>query len=146
MSVKFRVSSFCTAYGDRDRCRKSFSVGTGRTKQAFKDECDVNNILRRYRKTMGIDFLNQYQGYLHGQFGDVSAAPEYSEALAKIREGEAAFEAMPSNLRARFGNDPVQFLDFMGDVDNRDEAIALGLLNRPVVTSEFKSDVVSPGK
>lgn len=103
------------------------------TKQSFKQDCDINNIMARYRKVLGVDFLNQYQGYLEGKFGDVSLGLDYRTALEKINEGKAVFEAMPSDLRARFGNDPGFLLDFLADPANRDEAVKLGFLNKPEV-------------
>lgn len=110
------------------------------TKQSFKEECDINNILKKYNRALGIEFLDQYSGYISGKFEDVSAGVDYRTALHQLSEAEAAFEAMPSKLRARFDNDPAMLLDFLGNSANREEAIDLGLLPKkhsdPVATTE----------
>lgn len=106
------------------------------TKQEFKAECDINNILRRYKKTMKMDFLSQYQGYLDGRFGDVSFATDYQSSLAMIDEARGVFEAMPATLRARFNNDPMQLVIFLGNTANRQEAEQLGLIKKTESVSE----------
>lgn len=109
--------------------------GLSMTKQSFKAECDINNILKRFRKNAGIDFLNTYSGYLSGKFEDVSAAVDYHTAHAQIDEARQVFGAMPASLRARFNNDPGALLDFLGNSANREEAVSLGLLVKPPVVS-----------
>lgn len=98
------------------------------TKQAFKDECDINVIMRRFRKVQGEDFLNRYQGYLDGQFGDFSDVQDYRTAIDQIQQARGVFEALPAKVRSRFANDPAQFLDFVHNPANRDEMIQMGLV------------------
>lgn len=133
------MSLFQLPYVDRPRVQVEFDEPS-LTKQSFKDECDINNILKKYKRALGAEFLDQYQGFLDGKFEDVSAGVDYRTALHQISEADAAFEAMPAGLRARFDNDPGLLLDFLGDSRNRDEAIELGLLakvhNDPVPTTE----------
>lgn len=130
------MARFNSAYSGAIVDNKEFTKPS-LTKQSFRDECDINNILKKYNRAMGIDFLNQYQGYLAGKFEDVSAVVDYRTALHQIDEARRVFDAMPSKVRARFENDPQNFLEFMADSKNRDEAISLGLLNpkveKPVV-------------
>jgi len=40
---------FVTAYGPKARLRHVTPPGVGRTKQSFKDECDINNIMKRFQ-------------------------------------------------------------------------------------------------
>lgn len=110
-----------------ERVKVSFTKPS-MTKQSFKDECDINNILSRYKKNMGINFLDQYAGVIQDQFADFSFAEDYHTGLQKIREAEGVFEAMPATLRSRFDNDPGKFLDFVSDKGNFDEAVKLGLM------------------
>lgn len=134
---------FRSAYKARPRCQVDCSVG-GRTKQSFRDECNVNNILAKYRRQLGVDYLKQYAGYLTGSFGDVSGAVDYQTALEKCSEAGEAFDAMPSKLRSRFENDPARLLAFLSDVSNRQEAIELGLL--PVPDPKVSDPVFVPPK
>ena len=92
----------------RNRVQKYFTEPS-RTKQAFKQECDINHIMKKFKKVAGSEFLNQYQGYLGGQFGDFSEVVDYRTALDQINRSKAVFEALPSVLRKRFDNDPAKF-------------------------------------
>lgn len=98
------------------------------TKQSFRDECDVNVLMKRFRNVHGVDFLNRYQGYLNGQFGDFSSVVDYRTALDQISEARGYFEALPAKVRSRFSNDPAEFLDFVQNPENRDELISMGLI------------------
>lgn len=117
------------------------------TKQSFKDECDINVIMKRFRKVQGADYLNRYQGYLDGQFGDFSEVQDYRTAIDQIQQARGVFDALPSKVRSRFENDPAQFLDFVHNPANRDELVAMGLADPKPVASPPKvegSDRVSP--
>jgi len=100
--------------------------GVSRTKQAFKDECDINNILDRYQKT-GI--MTHVAGRPPG-FGDFTGVDDYQSALNKVIEAQASFETLPSKVRARFRNDPGEFLAFVSDPRNTDELVAMGLATK----------------
>ena len=106
---------------------RRISQNLSRTKQAFKQECDINHIMKKFKKVAGSEFLNQYQGYLGGQFGDFSEVVDYRTALDQINRSKAVFEALPSVLRKRFDNDPAKFLDFVQDPNNSKELVEMGL-------------------
>ena len=93
----------------------------GRTHQSFKDECDVNQVMKRYEKT-GI--LRQSQN--RPQYGDFSNVGDYQEALNTVIQADKMFGELSATVRRRFDNDPQQFLDFVEDPNNQDEAIQLG--------------------
>lgn len=97
----------------------------GGAKQSFKDECDINNILKTYIKTGTLDFAAKYEG--QAQYGDVTAI-DFQNAQFLIADARGMFAAMPSALRSRFDNDPAKFLAFVNDDRNRNEAEDLGLL------------------
>lgn len=101
-----------------------------RTKQSFKDECDVNLIMKRFKKTMGADFLSRFQGYVGGMFGDFSGVTDYRSAIEQIDKARDVFLALPAKVRARFNNDPASFLDFCQDPRNADELVNLGLATK----------------
>lgn len=111
-------------YVDRER-RPSVPVGESMTQQNFKEECDVNNILRRFERDGVVEHLARYQG----QYADVSTALGFREAMQVVCDAREAFESLPSGLRKRFGNSPEAFLAFVEDPANEDEMRRLGLLN-----------------
>lgn len=83
------------------------SGDTGRTRQSFKDECDVNKIISRFETTGVIQHLQQVQG----RYADVSEVGSYHEAINLVMSVRNEFQALPAKLRAQFNNDPAQFLD-----------------------------------
>lgn len=99
-----------------------------RTVQDAKDECDINVIMQRYQK-MGI----MPQGIGTGVYGDFSGAGDFQEAQEIIARARSQFEALPSKLRDKFRNNPAQFLTWVADKANLEEAASLGLL-----TDEYK--------
>lgn len=103
----------------------------GRVKQSFKDECDINAIMARYNRTGILP-----QSRIGALYGDVSALTSYQDGLDLVSRIDDAFAALPSAVRARFGNSPENLLDFLGDKRNLDEAVRLGLVTLKDVPSE----------
>lgn len=99
----------------------------GRTQQSFKDDADVNLIMKRFEKTGMIDHLNEFQG----QYGDFLDVPQsYHDAVNQVLAADAMFMTIPAKVRERFGNDPGRFLAFVDDPANVDEMVSLGLARR----------------
>lgn len=107
------------------------------TKQSFKDECDINNIVKSFRNVQ--DFLNLTENNRKGVYADLPDPFEYQDGLNMIIAAQASFDSMPAALRDRFKNDPAEFLAFVQDPANQDELIKLGLAtdNRPPPTTEL---------
>lgn len=97
-----------------------------RTQQQFKDDVNVNNIMKRYKKTGQISHVSGRQG----QYLNLSSAPDYFEAMQKIATANTAFLSLPSEVRRRFGNDPALLLEFIHDPKNYDEGVKLGLFEQ----------------
>lgn len=97
------------------------------TKQSFKDECDVNNIMRRFNATGVVTHVNGRRP----EFGDFTSVATFQESLNTVIEAESMFAELPAAIRDRFGNDPRQLLEFVADPDNRDEAVTLGIVKAP---------------
>ena len=109
-----------------------------RTKQSFKDECDIGKILAQYTKTGIITHLNRAQAV----FTDVSEMGDYRQALEQVEAARVLFMELPSAVRAKFNNDAAQFLDFATDPENLEEMREMGLA--PVISKH--PDVVQPGE
>lgn len=95
------------------------------TKQAFKEECDINAIMAKYEKTGLLDHVNKVQG----NFGDFSEITDYQSALNAVMDANDRFNGLPAHLRAQFQNDPAQFINFVSDDKNYDKAIELDLID-----------------
>lgn len=94
-----------------------------RAQQHFKDECDVNTIVERFKITGQLPTNLRMP-----QPGDFSGIGSFHDAMNAIVQARETFDKMPANIRSRFGNDPANFLEFCYNPDNRDEARKLGLL------------------
>lgn len=98
------------------------------TRQEFRDECDINNIVAR--AGAGLVSLSVPTAPL---FTDVSEVPQdYQECLEHLFNADEQFASLPARVRERFGNDPSQLFSFLADSANRDEAVKLGLIAAPV--------------
>ena len=109
-------------FDSRRRVPMVFS-GPGRAKQAMKNETDINNIMKRYQTTGVVDFVNKQKG----TYADVRNM-DFDASMNSLVRAQNMFADLPSKIRKRFANSPAEFLDFMNDSANTDEAIALGLL------------------
>lgn len=115
-------------YSPRVRVQFDF-VQPSRTQQHFKDECDIDRILKKYSATgFLVDPLAPRREPLFGDFSESMSFMEAQTRIARVRE---AFDSLPSQLRDRFGNDPYRLLAWCEDPDNAEEAAKLGLLPEP---------------
>lgn len=60
--------------------------------------------------------------------GDFSTEKDFLEVQDQIAQANQSFQAMPSSIRNRFGNNPGKLLNFLEDPANHAEAIKLGLM------------------
>lgn len=97
-----------------------------RTKQSFKKDCDVNNIMKKYVKTGMVTHLSNKQpnyGY--------APSIDFREAMEIVTSAKNGFDGLPSEVRRKFQNRPEEFLAFIENDDNRAEMIEMGLLEAP---------------
>lgn len=99
-----------------------------RTIQSGKEETDVNTIVRRFAVTGMLPQVRDAPTYQ-----DFADTFDFQSAMNVVRRGEAAFAALPADVRKRFGNDPGEFLTFMHDEKNIPEARILGLIPKEEV-------------
>jgi phage internal scaffolding protein len=125
---------------DRDKnsdLAKLVFVKPSRTKQSFRDECDINNILRQFNVTGQLP-----SGSVQPQYGDFSGITDYQSALNSVMAAQDSFLQLPAKVRSKFDNDPALFIDWASDEANRDEMKALGLLREETV----QAVVLSPSE
>jgi len=116
------MATFRSMYNNRPEDVGITCAGS-RTKQSFRDECDINTLMRRYERSGVLP-----NGVGNARYGDFSAVGDFMEAQNLILRSQAQFRALPSRVRDRFRNDAGEFLRFVNDKRNYDEAKALGLL------------------
>jgi len=114
-----------------------------KTQQQFKDECDVNNIVKKYETTGEWLHLTRRQGV----YADVSEIKDYHQSLDKVQRANDAFMALPAEMRLRFQNDPGRLLEFLADPKNHSEGVKLGLYEKPAPSEQSNDDKTTiPGE
>lgn len=93
--------------------------------QHFKEECDINTILRKFSITGLLP-----EAPLSPRYGDFSGISDYHTALNRVIAAQDEFEALPAQIRARFDNDPAKLIEFLENDKNRPEAEELGLVEK----------------
>lgn len=97
--------------------------GISMTQQHFKDECDINNILKSYRGK--IPASEEPAFFMDCTVNDLQSAYSIAEDIG------SRFDSLDSEVRAKFNNNPLELLEFVHNADNQTAAIELGLLPKP---------------
>lgn len=117
------------------RVRFMCDSGKSKVEQSHAGETNINAIMAKYKFT---GLVNQKPG---GMYGDFTDAVDYHTARNRLLDADKDFMMLPAKLRKRFDNDPGKLLDFLLDPENREEAMDLGLIDRPdPVTPEPESE------
>lgn len=95
-----------------------------KTKQEFKQECDINYLMDRM-----VNYGEMPRTLPVGRYGDFSEVGDYMEALQRVEDARVQFSELPAKVRDRFQNDPAKFLDWIHTKGNLEEANELGLLS-----------------
>lgn len=95
-----------------------------RTKSEFADECDINKIMERYRKT-GV--LPESAQQAAARYGDFSQRPGLNEIMQRMDAAVQLFEALPAKVRKQFSNDPAEFIEAAGTPEGLQVMKELGL-------------------
>ncbi len=78
-------------------------------KQSMKDECDIEQIVMRYKKTGLVDHLAQGVP----AFVDVSELGDYRAVIEQVRLVERYFAGLPALVRSSFENDASLYMDYL---------------------------------
>lgn len=88
------------------------------TVQDEKDETDINYIVNKYadgqKGIMTLDLGDSSQ-YAYLQFGDATLPGDYSTALELVSGVREEFYSLPAYVRAKFGHDPMNFINQLND-------------------------------
>lgn len=118
-----QTTFYKTNYSIKQRVQITFPEDSPYTKQSFKDECDINKLMARYQATGELPVINERAP----MYLDVTGI-DFQESMNFISGAQTLFNELPSGVRARFHNDPAQFLDFTSDPKNHEELAKMGLL------------------
>lgn len=111
---------FKTAYDpaeEHNHCGIEFTMPS-LTVQDEKDETDINYIVNKYadgqKGIMTLDLGDSSQ-YAYLQFGDATLPGDYSTALELVSGVREEFYTLPAYVRAKFGHDPMNFINHLND-------------------------------
>ncbi len=88
----------------------------GRTKQCYKDECDIQKIMDRFARTQTISHLAKHEG-VYADFSDF----DFHEQTMKLTRGREIFDELPAELRTEFQQSPAKFFAYVNDPVNVDK-------------------------
>ena len=88
----------------------------------------IDSYLKRYQAT---GLLGDPVRYSAGQFGDFADLQTFQESMNTVARVTETFAALPAALRAKFDNNPANYVEFISDPANVKEAVELGLLDAP---------------
>lgn len=118
-TMKGTIMKIRKRFSERVQVGVACTAEEKRTKGSFKEECDINKIIARAKKSGMLPPSAKVPVY--GDFADV---PSYQAALDLVIQAEAAFAALPADVRAECFNSPQVFLE---KVKDENWAIAKGL-------------------
>lgn len=96
--------------------KKAKKYTDGLTKQAFKDSCDVNKILKRAAKAGSISHLQKYPAAEYGEFENY----DLLEAHRRLKRANEIFEDLPAEVKREFDQDALAFAGFCSNPENRE--------------------------
>lgn len=109
--------TFQTAYSEKVQ-QRTVNTLPSRTKQSMSENLDVNNIIKRYKKTGILQRATDFEG-IYGDF----TTYDLREAIEKVRDAEKLFMEVPSKIRNQFENNAAAFIDFATNPANRQQMV-----------------------
>lgn len=88
----------------------------GKTKQAFKDETDIDLILARFQVSGAVSHMAKFEPQ-YGDFADF----DFLDAQLNLNKGLDIFDSLPSEIRREFNQSPQRFFDFVNDPVNKEK-------------------------
>ena len=92
--------------------------GVSLTDPQFADDCDIQKVLKKYGA------INTPPPV---PFADCSQYTDFSDIMNHFNDAMEKFNSQPAEIRARFGNSPEKFFDFVTHPDNMQELVKMGL-------------------
>jgi len=112
---------------DSGRIRvRTLNSQPSKTDQSYKEDCDANNIIRKFNRTGMVTHVSKVQG----KFADVSDVPDLLQGMERINEAKEAFMEVPAKIRAKFDNDVSKFYEYVSNPENHEEMVKMGLAEK----------------
>jgi hypothetical protein len=116
--------------------------------QADKDLFNPNRVMKQYFRDGDISIFERRRG-IYADISDLGSISSYSDVVKALEPVNNLFMTLPALEREEFMNDPIKFLDFAQNPDNKQWLIDRGFIkptevgdNESVVPPEQKADSV----
>lgn len=120
-------------FRERRKVTVDFKDQKSIVKKEFKDQTDINYMLKRFKVTGQIPVNKNMP-----QYGDVSGLKSFHDAYEVVQQAYDTFDTLPSQIRKKFDNDPLSIIDFLDNPANLEESYDLGLRDRPQPKQQVK--------
>lgn len=137
---------FRTAYDpveEHDHCGIEFTMPSLAV-QDEKDETDINYIVNKYadgQKGIATLDLGDSSQYAFLQFGDATLPGDYSTALELVSGVREEFYSLPAYVRAKFGHDPMNFINQLNDPSTLEYLQQQGLYSSNYTFDELQQSI-----
>lgn len=103
--------------------------GPSVTRQEYKDDCDINNIMSRFASGELPDFNRAADT---GEYFDFTSVPsDLMSSLNIAQQAGESFNSLPAEVRREFDNDAFKFAKFASDKGNLPKMQQWGLAPKP---------------
>ena len=130
---------------EHDHCGIEFTMPS-LTVQDEKDETDINYIVNKYadgqKGIMTLDLGDSSQ-YAYLQFGDATLPGDYSTALELVSGVREEFYSLPAYVRAKFGHDPMNFINQLNDPETLEYLQREGLYSSVAISIDEQQPSVN---
>lgn len=124
------------------RTRKGFeNFEPSLTQQNMKQECDINNIMKKFQKTGALIHANNRSP----EYG-FATSQDFRESMEIVTHAQEMFDELPSSIRAKFSHNPENFLEFVQNPENASEMVSLGLSEETQPDAPVKVEVITQTK
>jgi phage internal scaffolding protein len=137
---------FKTAYDpveEHDHCGIEFTMPS-LTVQDEKEDTDINYIVNKYadgQKGIATLDLGDSSQYAFLQFGDATLPGDYSTALELVSGVREEFYSLPAYVRAKFGHDPMNFINQLNNPETLEYLQREGLYGSEYTFNEPQQSV-----
>lgn len=107
--------------------------------QDEKNETDINYIVNKYadgQKGIATLDLGDSSQYAYLQFGDATLPGDYSTALELVSGVREEFYSLPAYVRAKFGHDPMNFINQLSNPETLEYLQQQGLYSSKYTSDE----------
>lgn len=106
------------------------------TDQSFKNVCDINQVMERFRKTGQLPNFPQKTPF----YGSNIDAPSLTDAFNIVTTAHEMFYQLPAAIRKDMDNDPTRLEAYLADSSNFEKLAKHGILKAPETSKKDVSD------